>query len=320
MSQRLTVWLARLLLAVLLLFTSQVLLWANPPGYAVTEWFALGTGNLALAALLLDLMARFRVRDVFGLLLLAGLYGLLASLLLNPTTALADVPRTWATRVLGANTLLALVALTAFLQFKAGANRRLLVAAGIVGVLWGLWVRWLAAFTDLVPMMVPLDTALLYAGALLLMSLLLWLTLQRVGPLSPALMRLGLIEWVLVLAVLIGLLLTHLPQIDTISLGVLLSLAIYCGVVMWYEKRAVSQTLLDDSLPMHPSPPIFPVISLIVFLVCGAIGYSLPFTESTAPFGLMIAVFAAFGLVWLPTVSLVLGVRAYRRMGRQRQL
>jgi hypothetical protein len=320
MKRWLIPWLARALLTVLLLFASEVLLWANPPGRTFPEWMALGVGYLALAALLLDFMARFRIRDVFGLLALAGLYGLLASLLLNPATALADVPRTWATRVLGANTLLGLVALAAFLQLRTGANRRLLAGAGIAGVLWGLWVRWLAVFTDLVPSIVPLDSALLYAGALLLIAALIWLAIRRENAPASASMRLSLIEWALVLVTLIGLLLTHLSVIDTISLGVLLALAIYCGVVLWFEKRDGSQTLFDIGLPVTQSTPLVPAISAVIFLIAGAIGYSLPFTEATSPFGIMIAVFAAFGLVWLPTVSLVLGVRAYRQMGRQRQL
>lgn len=341
MSARLPAWLVRSLLAASLLFATEILLWADPSGRAVADWPRLIVGYLALAALLLDLMARYRVRDVFGLLVLTGFYGLLTSLLLNPQIALVDVPRTWATRVLGAQTLLGLAGLVLFLKLTAGAtgqslrlsptknlfhflvvySQHLLIASGITGLLWGLWVRWLATFTELTPATPPLTTVLLVAGvALLLILILWWLAAQRATTLSPDSLRLNLIEWLALLVVLIGLLLTNLAHIDSVSLVVLLAMAVYCALVLWFQAREGSPALLDASLPVKLTSPLLPVSSALVFLVAGAVGYSLPFDEATAPFGLMIALFAAFGLVWLPTVSLVLGVRSYRRLGRQRRL
>ncbi len=138
-------WIARGLLAALLLFASEVVLWTNPTGRAPLEWLLLAVGYLALAVLLLDLAARYRIRDLFGLLALAGIYGLISSLALNSQTALAEVPRTWATRVMGAHTLAGLGALLLFLTFTSARSRGLLLAAVVSGLLWGVWVRGTSA-------------------------------------------------------------------------------------------------------------------------------------------------------------------------------
>jgi hypothetical protein len=314
-------WLVRGLLAATLLFGSEILLWTDPGGRVILDWLRLGLGYLALAALLLDLAARFRIRDIFGLLALAGVYGLLNSLALNPTTALNDVPRTWATRVLGAHTLMGLVALVLFLALTAGNLKRLPVAALVMGLLWGIWARWLAEFTEITPAVPLLTDLLLYAGgSLLLMLLLLWLASRMVNLLSPDALRLKLIEGLIVVGVLAGLIIIQLDRIDTVSLIVLLALVAYCTMLIWFEARPQGVTLIDDSLPLQLQSFTIPVISALLFLVTGVVAHSLPFTTETVPIELFIALFAGFGLVWLPTISLVMGIRAYRRMTRQRRL
>src|SRR5512134_3791736 len=97
----------RLLLAALLAYGSEVLVWTNPPGRPLLEWLLFAPGYLVLASILLDFVVRYRVRDLFGVLILAGFYSLSAALLLNPESMLIDMPRTLVTRVMGAHGLLA---------------------------------------------------------------------------------------------------------------------------------------------------------------------------------------------------------------------
>ena len=77
------IWFYRLLLAVLLLFGSEFLVWLNPFQRPLTDWLLLGVGYLALACLLLDLAVRFRLRNLYDVMVLAAIYGLLSSLLLK---------------------------------------------------------------------------------------------------------------------------------------------------------------------------------------------------------------------------------------------
>ena len=305
-------WLARCWLAGLLLAASEIILWNHPTGRTPLDWLLLVGGYVGLSALLLDFAARYRVRDVFGVLALAGLYGLLNSLLLNPEAALADVPRTWATRVMGAQTLLGLGALALFLY--APPRRLLWLGAGVVGVLWGVWVRWLAVFTEIVPDVVPMPTMLLVA-AIALVILVLLRALQPSETVPD--LRLAPFEFVLVIGLLAVNGVAKFIALDWISVLVLGTFAAYCWLLLWFQKRETGTTLLMS----QPRVGLLTFVTAgVLLLVGGAVGYSLPFDETGDQLALMIGIFAAFGLVWLPAISLVLGVRSYRSLGRQKRL
>jgi hypothetical protein len=312
-------WIVRGLLAGLLLFVSEIVLWTDPAGRAPVEWPLLAVGYLALAALLLDFAARYRLRDVFSLLALAGIYGLLNSLALNPQTALADVPRTWATRVLGAHTLVGFGALLLFLLLTSARINRLWLAAPLAGVLWGIWVRGLPAFTDIAAEPATLPVLLIAGGLVLVVVILLnRLAVGRVQRLPDLTLR--PVEWLPVSVLLGVLILLNGAHIGMASLLVLLVLAGYCWLLLWFQQRTEGATLLDASMPPK-APSTFALAALAgLYLGAAAIAHSLPFAGDPGPFSLLIGLFAAFGLVWLPTVSLVLGVRSYRRLSRQRRL
>ena len=321
MKERVALWLVRALLAILLLFTSELLLWTNPQGHILTDWLRLIVAYVALSALLLDLTARFRMHDIFGMRALAGGYGLLTSLLVNPQTALYDVPRTWATRVLGAHTLMGLIALVLLVLLMANDVKRLVPVLGGLGLFWGVWARWIATFTEIAPAEPALSHMLVYAAVTLVAVFVLLLLASRyTGNVRPHALRLSLLEWPPVLLVMAGLLITQLEVIDTVSLIVLLLLVGYCVMLVWFQARTQGPTLLDSSLPVHTEALLALLLSAALFLVAAAVSYSLPFAAGSVLVEIFIALFAGFGLVWLPTISLVMGVRSYRRITRQRRL
>ncbi|MCS7071162.1 MAG: hypothetical protein NZM00_06625, partial [Anaerolinea sp.] len=136
---------ARLRLAVLWAFGSEILLWTLPERTDLADGVAAAISYLALAALLLDLGVRFRVRGLYGLLALAGIYALGYGLLINPASAFADLPRTLFTRVLGANALIGLGGLLILILSGALRLRQpvaLLAGMGVLGAAWGMWARW----------------------------------------------------------------------------------------------------------------------------------------------------------------------------------
>ena len=95
-----SVWLMRLFFAVCLFWGSEVFVWTDmmrPIGLFILS----AVGYVTIAALLLDLMVRFKVREMFGALILAGFYGLCAGFFINPDATLNAMPTSLITRVMG---------------------------------------------------------------------------------------------------------------------------------------------------------------------------------------------------------------------------
>ena len=323
MKTILAAWIVRALLGACLLFGAEIALWTAPTR-ALPDWPPLALGYVALAAAALDMGRRFHVRDIFGLLLLAGLYASAASLLLFPQSALADIPVTLVTRALGAYTVAGVLALAAFLMLLgAPQRRRLLLACGVGGLAWGAWVHGLPELTtgadpDPLPLM-------LLAGVigLALIGGLRWLIVRLDAPHAAADLQLGVIGWALTAAALVwnGARSLDNGAVDTLGLVVCVALAAYIMVILWFQKRG-SGTLFDAAFP--PLAVEWRTLGIAAGLVLAgsAAGYViaaavLPDTSLAAA---LVGVFTAWGLVWLPTVSLVLGVDGWRRLTRQRRL
>ncbi len=320
-------WSVRLMLAALLAFASEIVLWTNPPARTPLDWIMLALGYPALSALLLEIAARYRLRDAFGVLTLAGVYGMLNGLILNPDSALIDVPRTLITRAMGAHAAAGLVALALFLALTGGKPRSrrglivMIVLALGIGVAWGTWARWSPLVFSNQPE-TELWLLLLYAGiGVGLIALALFLT-RRV-PAAPLDLRLDARGWAFTLIVLGGLLVIHLLQseIDALSLSIIVTLTVFSVMIIWFQKRSKGATLLDGIGSRPPSARLMAVV-MVAFALAGAVGYSLPRGSEAAsdPLALISALFTAFGLIWLPAVSIVLGARAFSRQARAMNL
>lgn len=320
-----------MLLAALLIFGSEVLVWTNPTQRPLTEWLFLVPGYLGLSLILIDLIFRYRINDLFGILLLAGIYSLTAALVLNPAATLNDLPRTLFTRVMGAHALLAaemiglLLALTA-----AGRHRRkLLTGSLIIGLAWGIWVKqWPPAEGyGQISLSAMLGVGLI---GLVLIALLLYGILPR-WPRSgvqsseaPDHLRLPPRLWASAIILMVLLLLLRLARMEINSTGFILCLLLLslCWVIIWFRARKQGETLLDRVMPFQALPlPAF-VTAALIFIGMGMIGYNLPNLQigSVSPFTLVGLGFTAYGLAWLPTVSFVLGVQGYLRQLAARKL
>ncbi len=317
-------WQTRLFLAALLAFASEVLVWTNPQSRSLLDWALLVPGYLALSALLLEIAARYRLRDVFGLLALAGLYGMINGLILNPHSALIDVPRTLISRAIGAQGCAGLVALALFFALAGGGlrPRRTLLAAimiaGIVGLGWGTWARWSPAVFAELPASAP-ETLLLYGGFGVGLVALAW-RWQRQSPASN--LRLDARGWAFTIAALGLLLLIHLlrGEIDGLSLTVIVTLSAFSVMIIWFQMRKKGAALLDS---LHGAPLSWSAFVLLAaaFALGGAVGYALPRgAAADDPLALLGALFTAYGLIWLPAVTIVLGARAFTRQARAMRL
>lgn len=319
-------WLVRLLLAILLLFGSEILTWLHPQLRSPLEWALLFVGNLALATILLDFVARYRVVDLFGLLTLAGIYALLSALVINPVYAFAELPRTLFTRTMGAQALLAAEMLGLFLVLTDGrgrAQRALLIGCMIVGLAWGLWVRWWPE-DEGYPAVSLIMMLAFGVGGLSLILAVLRLVGGRSLDLVPDDMCLSLQSWGVILLILIALLVLRFLQNALDPGGVILValLLVLCWAIIWFRGRVRGASLLDGRLPMNILPLQAYVLSASLFLGIAIIAYLLPQIRvgEVDQLTLIGLGFTAYGLAWLPTVSLVLGVRGYLRQISQRQI
>jgi hypothetical protein len=318
----------RILLAALLAFGSEVLAWNNPTGHTLLDWLLILPGYLALSAVLLDFTVRYRARDLFGALVLAGIYSLGAALIIFPQAAFIDMPRTLVTRVMGAHALIAAEMIGLFLALTGGgaghARRNLLMGCLIVGAAWGFWVKgWPAdaGYAD-----VSLVTMLAYGvGGLAIIGLLAYLSSALTADASsPQVLRLSLRGWGVVVIVLSALFLLRLAQgdIDTGALILTGLLLVLSWGILWFRGRTKGETLLDNHLPVRLLPLPALLLAAALFLAVAVFIYNLPAVDvsGVTPVTIIGLGFTGYGLAWLPTVSLVLGARAYLRQIQTQKL
>lgn len=326
---RLAPWIIRGLLGVLLCLGSEILLWNDPTAHSVWEWCVRLAGYGALAVLMLDLAARYRIRDVYHALTLAGIYGLCAGLLITPDTALVDFPRTLISRVMGGQVLLGFEMFGLFLVLTGGRSaryRRLLLGFCLwVGFYWGVWVRWSPELSERLSASASLTTMLVYASPLLLAALGLFALLKRPGmsePLTPRDMRLTPLQWMGLLAVLLGLFILRAAQgsITADALSAIALLLALCTGILWSQHSDKGAALLDAHLPPALLAWGWIAAALLIFAGATAFAYDLALVpiEGVNQYVLMDFGFVAFGSSWLPLVAMVLGVRTIDRQSRTR--
>jgi hypothetical protein len=309
---------ARLRLAALWAFGSEILLWTLPERTALVDGAAAALGYLALAALLLDLGVRFRVRGVYGLLGLAGIYALGYSLLINPASAFADLPRTLFTRVLGANALIGLGGLLILILTGTLRPRRPLlpsIGAAALGTAWGMWARWSPAVITgrLDGPEAPLTLAVALAVGLL--AVFGALRLMRA---PEADLRLSPLGWTLTLGGLLAALILRLAEgtLSNAALSFTLPLILICLGILYWQRRRRGIPLLGRLA--SPAVPWRTLIGLALMFSAGAgISVLIPRSETAPdPLFAITLIFTAYGFVWLPTVAVVIAVRGLGRMLR----
>jgi len=307
----------RFLLAIALAFGSEVLVWTDPVGRPLVEWLLLIPGYLILSAVILDFTVRYRPRDLFGALVLAGVYSLSASLVINPASTLNELPRTLVTRVMGAHALLGAEMIGLFLALTGGERRRaLFLGCVVVGAAWGMWVRWWPQDNGLSE--ISLLTMLVYGVAGLgLIGAGLFYAGRTTAGLTLDDLRLSPRGWSVVVVTAAILFVIRLAQgvIDGGALVLVLLLLTLSWAILWFRGRTKGNTLLDGHIPIVPIGRGRLLIAAGLFLAAGIFAYSLPRIQLGEVYQLSIIAlaFTAYGLAWLPTVSLVLGVQAYLR-------
>lgn len=326
---RLSPWLLRGLLAALLLFGGEALLFTNFMEKSVFDWALVVVGCVALATMLLDLAVRFRLRDVYDVLALVAIYGMCAGLLVNPTVTLIEFPRTFVTRMMGGYSLLGLEMFGLFLALIAGNRRRyrylLLGFSAWLGFYWGVWMRWTPSWTGLFDAVPPGEMALIIVG-MLIPALLIWFIIKARTPLNirAAHLQLSPVGWGLLLIVLIVLFMLQTAQDRMETGGLLAGLGVMalCGAVVWFRGDGRGYGFLDAHLPPEPLALGWVIAALGVFASMTALGYLLPGFNigGVTAIVLMELGFLLVGFGWLPLLAVTIGARAIDRQIRTNQI
>jgi hypothetical protein len=328
MNRALTAWTIRLLLAILLFFGSEVLLWTHFSQFTLIDCLVRIVGYSALSVLLLDLAVRYRIRDVYDAMVICAMYGLLASLLITPTISYAGFPRSFLTRVMGGQTLLGFEMWGLFLVLMAGTTLRyrwlLLATALWLGFYWGIWMRWTPEFSQLFDA-VSLQMMFSIVACFLIATLFVYVALVRFGTaIEPVDLQLPKVQWWVLFAVMLILFVYqfYIVGMSVVPVVITTLVMLVCWSIIWYRREATGETLLDNHFPITPLNPLWIALATVCFIAATLFAYYLPLvgTREINQLWLMEMGFAAVGTLWLPIVASVLAVRGLDRQMRTNQL
>lgn len=313
----LATWTMRLLLAASFFLGSEVLLWTGLSDSTAIDWAVRLVGYIALATLVLDLVVRFRVRDIYDMMTLITIYSLLVGLLINPQVAFADFPLTLMTRVIGGYNSIGIMTFGLFLILIAGNRRRyilnLMLIAGWLGFYWGIWMRWQPPLNELfdvvtLPEMFAIVSATIFA--IYALGLIVSRTAQNM---QPDTLQLSLVELLLLVLALLVLFIWQAAN-EQFGFGILVGIAALIGLclgVLWFRRDHDDPTLLERHWPVIPLAPRWSGLATVVFFGATIFSYHLPFFsfQRLDQLFIMEAYFAAAGALWLPLVAVVIAAR-----------
>lgn len=313
-------WLLRGLLAALLFFGMEVLFWTQLHNYTALDWGVRVVGYALVSIACLDVLVRYRCRDIYDAMTVYAGAGLLIALLVAPQIAYAQLPVTLITRTLGGYTVLGFYTFGLLLMLLNSQQRRYrlytLGFASWLGLFWGVWTRWMPTLGTLFDAVAP--TTFIGVAALSLTSVLVFYALlvrhTSHTPLTLNTLKLSRIAWLLLLLGFIGLFMVQALQATLTISMVLTTLALLtlCWLVLWFRRSERPRILLERHLPLVPLSLVWLLATLLAFIGGTALGYALPL----AGFGqyhqlwLMQIFLAIAGAIWLPLIATVSAARA----------
>lgn len=314
--QRLPVWRLRLTLGAVLFVFSEIVMWQNPTAHTLPEWLFRGLLYLSLSSLILDFAVRFQARDIAGLALIGGLYGLFSSALIS-RDVYTNLPWNLLVRGMGLQTGAGIYGLLFFMLVMQGRqiDIRGIVGAVVVGALWGIWLKWYPLQTINQWEAVTLETGFNYflAGCVVT-GLLFMFAVPRFGVIREQNFQL---EWweALVIGVFpfISLFAGLLDEkiIPVLPFGLVIILTAIVIAALYLNRRGNEPSFLANITFSAPNPANF-LILIAVFLVTSALTATAT-VNADSPLGIVTYwLIVIGGTLWLPAASILVGLRAYR--------
>jgi hypothetical protein len=308
-------WMWRVWFGGLLMIGCEIIFWRSPLDRPLVDWLRLAIGYGVMGAIGLDVLARYRVRDLAGVMGTTLFLAPLIALVLTSENTLISLPMHLFSRVLGLHGIGVLWAVGVWvcLWDKSYLLRWIGVGCLLFGILTALWLRvadhfinWSLSPAYLIQAMLiyALVGGLIGAGG--------YLARQSV-PKSDEMM-LSPLEWSVILLMSLGLILWG-DTPDRQAIGGTVILSAWGLLIVWFEHDVKSLPLLDRLFAQ--SPPNMSRI-IVLWLIGGiglALGWFIPLRLETglSPINLMENGIVLFGFGWMPCLTLWVAVRALSR-------
>ncbi len=293
-------------------------MWQNPPSHSLLEWAVRAIEYTALAAILIDVTVRFQAHEIAALLLVGGLYGLVCATIVTHN-ALESLPLTLIVRAMGLQTGAGLYGLLFFLIVMRGrqVEPREIGGAVAIGLAWGIWIKWYPVQPSVAWGDVPIETATLYfVAAFVIIGLLIVLVGPRFRVVREQELQLLWWEWIITGAPLaIGLIagMLDVTVIPVLPLVLIIAISGFVIGALMLQKFGFEPSIMSQVLITVPNGQNYIILAL-AFLVAGTLGATLIGSNPTSLIGAGLYIgIAAIGSLWLPAVSALVGLRAYRR-------
>lgn len=314
-------WTPRLGFTLLLLTFSELITWYDAHHYSLFDWLAIIVIYLALAAISLDLIARWYSQEWLNVLIVGGIYGIVQSGLVT-LGLYQDLPISFLLHATGAQTVMFVLAYGAFRFLYTGKLPELWFygIAPLVGLAGGIWTRWLPELDSInqpVPELgetLPYTVIALIACALVVFYLILPDEVEREDWLLLPM------EWAIAGGLLVVTLILRLDSgaISTWGLVMAGAVASMLGLMLWFIKSVFPTA--EFKLALEPDGRLLTrwIVMFIPFSVAVWIGYQLPGNDgSSIQSNILFILLAIFGAVWLPLVSIRVSFRAFIELSKE---
>jgi hypothetical protein len=323
LTHRLPSWVPRFSFAVLLLSFSELVFWQEAHFHQPIDWLPIALVYLALAALCLDLIARYRVRNWQSLLFIGGLYATLQNTLIS-VAIFEDIPATFLFYATGLQSIVFLLAFGALYHLYSGQSGGpvALGVSALVGLMSGVWLRWYPTIDRVDQAVLDLVETLPYIVVALVFCAVIPLVLPQPAHLERHQWMLTPLEWLLVLLILVGAFIARLLNDHYSILGLIISLVVSLIIllILWYlgTTQFSNQTDEDRDSPLlymlnQPFARAWAIL-LVIFTVLAIIAYHLPGESDPIQASLLFAGLSILGIVWLPLLSVYVGVRVFMQL------
>ncbi len=315
---RMPIWGLRLLLGLILLTLAELVMWQNPPARGPLDWLVLAVLYVGLASIMLDLVVRFQVNGPATLVLAGGVFGLVASAIINHSAFdnIAAGPYGLLVRGLGLQTAAGIYGLLLFVAVMRGKQATPVQAgvAAAVGALWGIWVHWYPIQDRVNWGLMPIETASLYMLiALALIGVLVVLVAPRFRFIPEQQVQLQWWEAILAGFPLFIALVVGMAQ-DLVPVTWLILLVAIGAFIVWvlsYQSGGTDPSLLAEMTFAAPNAITF-ILLAVTFLVAGTLAYNLVDSKDSVAGIVAYWIAFGFGTFGVPIACLIIFWRVFR--------